>query len=165
MTEVVIRDATEHDVPAFNVIYNEYIVDSHVSFDTEAWTDDDRLAWYQDRIGAGYPVMVAERGGEVIGVSWSGPWRDKAAYRSSVETTVVLAPGESGRGVGTTLYIALLERLSREGFHRGYGVIALPNDESVRLHEKLGFTKVGVLDEVGYKDGLYHSTMILEKEL
>lgn len=165
MTDITVRDATVEDVPAMNAIYNEYIVDSHVSFDTEAWSDDKRLAWYEARVAAAYPVLVAEREGEVVGVSWSGPWRDKAAYRSSAETTIVLAPNESGRGIGSTLYTALLDRLVEGGFHRAYGIVALPNDDSVRLHLKLGYVEIGVLDEVGHKDGRYHSTMILEKKL
>ncbi|MGI9667664.1 MAG: GNAT family N-acetyltransferase, partial [Acidimicrobiia bacterium] len=92
MTDVVVRDASLADAADMNAIYNEYIVDSHVSFDTAPWTDDDRLTWLRSRMEAGYPVMVAENDA-VIGCAWSGPWRDKAAYRGSAETTIVLAPG------------------------------------------------------------------------
>ena len=165
MTDLRIRSATAADVPAINAIYNEYIVDSHVSFDTEPWTDAQRLAWYQRRISDGYPVLVAVRDGSVVGAGWSGPWRDKAAYRRSVETTVVLAPGSSGAGIGSLLLGAVLVEVADAGFSLAIAIVALPNDGSVALHRKLGFTDVGVLEGVGFKDGAYHDTLILQKRL
>jgi phosphinothricin acetyltransferase len=165
MSEIVIRDATEDDVPAMNAIYNQYIVDSHVSFDTEPWTDEQRIAWFRSRADAGYPVLVAVDAHDIVGASWSGPWRDKAAYRLTVETTVVLAPGRSGSGIGSTLYAWLHEELRRRGFRVAIGIVALPNDPSIALHEKLGYREVGVLEGVGFKDGTFHSTMLLEKQL
>jgi phosphinothricin acetyltransferase len=160
-----IRPATDDDVPALNAIYNAYIVDSHVSFDTEPWTDDQRLAWLEQRVAEGYPVIVAEVEGSVMGAAWSGPWRDKAAYRGSVETTIVLAPDAGGAGVGTALMSSLLGSLAAGGFHAAIAVIALPNDASIGLHRKMGYRVVGVLDEVGHKDGAFHDTMIMERLL
>jgi len=162
---VVIRSAIDADVPALNAIYNEYIVDSHVSFDLEPWSDEKRLEWFRSRVAAGYPFFVACAGDEVIGTSWSGPWRDKKAYQGSVESTVVLAPGSDGRGVGTVLYRTLIDALRSGGFHRAYAIIALPNDTSIALHLKLGYREVGVLEEAGFKDGTYHSTMLMELAL
>ncbi len=161
----MIRRATEADVPAINAIYNEYIVDCHVSFDLEPWSDGRRLESFRACAEDGYPLLVACEGDEIIGTSWSGPWRRKRAYRGSVESTVVLAPDAGGRGVGTQLYSALLDALRADGFHRAYAIIALPNDASVALHLKLGYREVGVLDEVGFKDGKYHSTMLMELAL
>jgi phosphinothricin acetyltransferase len=165
VTAVEIRNAAPSDVPEMNVIYNRYIVGSHVSFDTEPWTDAQRQAWFEHRSTEGYPVMVAVRAGSVIGAAWSGPWRDKAAYRSTAETTIVLAPGAFGEGIGTSLYTALLEELRTRGFAVAIGVVALPNDASVALHRKLGYREVGVLEGVGLKDGKRHSTMLLELQL
>lgn len=165
MIRVVVRQATESDVAAINAIYNEYIVDSHVSFDTEPWTDDQRFRWFQNRMSDGYPVLVAERNGEIVGTSWSGPWRDKAAYRRSVETTVVLAPGASGEGIGTTLLSGLVDVLGTEGFVTAIALIALPNDASIALHRKIGYSEVGVLHSVGFKGDRLHDTMIMEKSL
>jgi len=165
LTSVGVRAATEADVGALNAIYNEYIVDSHVSFDTEPWTDQRRLDWVRSRTRDGYPVLVAERAGEIVGTSWSGPWRDKAAYRGSVETTVVLAPGELGKGYGSLLYESLLEALREAGFHTAIAVIALPNEGSIALHRKFGYEEVGVLEEVGFKDGAYYGTMLMQRAL
>ncbi len=165
MSEGLIRPAVADDVPAMNAIYNEYIVDSHVSFDTEPWTDDERHAWFRRRIDAGFPILVAEVDGKVVGVAWSGPWRDKAAYRGSAETTVVLAPDATGVGIGTRLLDALLEHLGASGFHVAIAIIALPNDPSIAAHRKLGYREVGVLHEIGFKDGSFHDTMIMEVSL
>ena len=165
MTDALIRPATDADVPAMNAIYNEYIVDSHVSFDTEPWTDGERSAWFERRSEAGYPILVAEVADTVVGSAWSGPWRDKAAYDQSVETTVVLDPGAVGRGVGPRLLSALLDRLAEDGFRIAISVIALPNDASIAVHRKLGYRDVGVLHDVGFKDGAYHDTMIMERQL
>jgi len=161
----MIRPATAADVPALNNIYNEYIVDSHVSFDTDPWTHDERAAWLEYRESAGYPVLVATRDEAVVGTAWSGPWRDKAAYRSSAETTVVIAPGQSGAGIGTSLLARLLDALAGAGYALAIAIVALPNDGSLAVHRKLGYEDVGVLRGVGYKDGRFHDTMILQKSL
>ena len=162
---VTIRRANEADVPALNAIYNEYIVDSHVSFDTEPWNDDQRLAWFRSRTEQRYPVLVAQDDGVVVGCAWSGPWRDKAAYRGSVETTVVLAPGASRRGIGSALLAELVAQLAADDFHTAIAIIALPNDASIAVHEKLGYEVVGTLDDVGFKDGRYWSTTVMQKRL
>lgn len=164
MTErLSIREAVESDVPAMNAIYNQYVVGSHVSFDTEAWSDEKRLDWFNERKDAGYPMFVAEQGTALAGVTWAGPWRRKEAYRLSAETTVVLRPDATGAGLGRVLYKTLLDRLIELGFHRAFAIIALPNDPSIHLHQALGFTELGVLDEAGFKDGRFVSTMLLER--
>jgi L-amino acid N-acyltransferase YncA len=162
---MMIREAIESDVPAMNAIYNQYIVGSHVSFDTEVWSDDKRLDWFNERTGAGYPFFVGEQGSELLGLTWAGPWRRKEAYRLSAETTVVLSPDATGAGRGGLLYETLLDRLIKLGFHRAFAIIALPNDPSIDLHMRLGFTELCVLDEAGFKDGRFVSTMLLERRL
>ncbi|GMQ94836.1 MAG: GNAT family N-acetyltransferase [Acidimicrobiia bacterium] len=163
--EVHIRSAIAADVAAINRIYNHYITGSHVSFDTHPWSDDHRMAWFRERTDRGYAVLIAERGGDVVGSAWSGPWRSKAAYASSVETTVVVTDGQRGAGIGSPLYQALIDDLTVRGFHRCYAIVALPNDASIALHHRLGFCDIGILDEVGRKDGSYISTLLLELKL
>lgn len=165
MNELRVRDATPGDVSAINAIYNSYIVDSHVSFDTEPWSDGQRARWLADRMERGYPVLVAVIDGVVVGAAWSGPWRDKAAYRTTVESTVVLTDGVTGRGIGTRLYGDLLDRLRAAGFLVAIAIIALPNDASVALHARLGYREVGVLEGVGLKGHRRHSTLIMECQL
>lgn len=165
MSDLTIRPATIDDASGVNLIYNEFIVESHVSFDTVPWTDEKRVLWLESSFDGGYPVLVATDAAGVIGASWCGPWRDKHAYHSSVETTIVLVPGSEGSGLGTTLYRSLLTEAAARSFHRAYAVIALPNDPSIGLHRKLGFEEIGVLDDVGYKDDRFHSTMLMELRL
>jgi L-amino acid N-acyltransferase YncA len=162
---VIVRPAEPEDCHAINQIYNCYIVDSHVSFDTRPWTDEQRIEWLEDRITNGYPVLVAERGGVVVGGAWFGPWRDKAAYARSTETTVILATSATGIGIGSILYANLIGRLTDLGFHRCYALVALPNEASIAIHHKCGFTDIGELTESGFKDGHFVSTLLLERKL
>ena len=162
MTDV--RPATEADLDAITAIYDQYIVDSPVSFDLEPWSRERRLAWWADH--QGHPrlvVLVAEHRGRVVGTAYSSWYRPKAGYERSLETSIVLDGGHLGRGVGTALYGALLDRLAAAGTHRAYAVVTIPNDASVALHHKLGFRDVGVEDECGWKLGRYWSTLTLEK--
>jgi len=165
MSHLAIRPVERQDAARINEIYNTYIVDSHVSFDLEAWTDDVRAGWLEHKLDTGYPVLVAQIDELVVGAAWAGPWRDKKAYAGSVETTVVFDSDYTGEGTGTVLYSALLDELSVREFHRAYAIIALPNDASIALHKKLGFAQLGVLDEAGFKDGRYVSTMLMQCRL
>lgn len=101
----------------------------------------------------------------MIGIAIGSRFRPKEAYRTSVETTIVLDDEARGRGVGTRLLGALLAELSERGFHRAVAHIALPNEASIALHHKLGYRSVGVLTEVGYKLGRYWDVATLEREL
>lgn len=160
--EPSIRHATEADLERISEIYNHYIVDSHVSFDTEAWPEERRRQWWEHYQRS---VLVAEQDGAVVGTAYAGPYRHKAAYASSVETTVVLDPAATGTGLGTALLGALIELLREQGVHRAYAIIALPNEASVAVHHKLGYREIGTLDEVGFKMGRYWSTLMMELRL
>jgi len=164
--DVVIRPARESDLARINEIYNVYIVDSPISFDLEPWDLEQRAAWWDHYADTGpYRVFVAEVDGDVVGTAYSTRYREKAAYRSSVETTVVLDPGYVAIGIGRQLVTTVLETLQSEGIHRAYAIITVPNEASVRLHEALGYRLVGMLDDVGFKLGRYWPTAILEKRL
>lgn len=161
-SDITTRPATRSDIAAINSIYNVYIMDSHVSFDTEPWSEAQRLEWFETRLVGGYPILIAEQDFAVVGAAWAGPWKSKAAYSGTVETSVVMPQSSGGSGLGTRLYGDLLAAVEAAGFHRCYAVVALPNDASLALHRTLGFAEIGVLDEVGFKDGRYVSTMLLE---
>ncbi len=159
-----IRDAGPADFERINHIYNWTIVDNHVSFDTEPWDLARRQAWWEAR-GDELHCLVAEVDGVVAGVAYSSWYRLKVAYRSSVETTIVVDQGHLGRGIGTALLGALVDRLVASDLHRAVAIIALPNEASVALHRKLGYREVGTLTEVGHKGGRYHDTLLLERDL
>ena len=161
-----IRRATQEDVARITAIYNTVIEDSHVSFDDEPHTVEDRIRWFTTKSADGvHQAWVAETGGSVVGVAYSGPWRTKEAYARSVETTIVLDPSWTGRGIGRPLYTAMLDAVTTAGAHRAYAVVALPNEPSIRFHHAMGYRTIGVLDEAGYKMGRWWSTELLEKRL
>ena len=164
--EVHCRHATRHDLARITEIYNTVVVDSHISFDTDPHTVEERGAWFAEKSKDGFhQAWVAEAEGGVVGVAYSGPWRAKEAYSRSVETTIVLDPDWTGRGIGGLLLSALLESLEAAGVHRAIAVVALPNPPSIDLHLTLGYRSVGVLDEAGHKLGRWWSTEILEKRI
>ncbi|MFT5531478.1 MAG: phosphinothricin acetyltransferase [Candidatus Poriferisodalaceae bacterium] len=159
-----IRDATAGDFRRLNEIYNWCIVDNHVSFDTEPFTIESRTAWWEAR-DPELTCLVAEVDGEIRGLSYSSWYRPKAAYRSTVETTIVLDTLYLGGGLGTRLLSALLERLRADEFRTAVAIVALPNDGSIALHHKLGYRTVGVLHDAGFKLGRHWDTEILEHRL
>lgn len=160
---MIIRDAIGDDAAAINAIYNHYITDTHVSFDTVPWSDDRRRGWVEEHAANPlHPVLVGEVDGAVVGFASGSTFRAKAAYARSVETTIVLHPDAVGRGLGRPLLEALLVRLGAVGAHRAYAIVALPNDASVRLHRHVGYRSLGIQHEVGRKFDRYWSTELLE---
>lgn len=166
MTGTQIRRARERDLPALRDIYNYYVTNTHITFDLEPRTLVERTQWFSQFGATGrHQCFIAEESGEVIGWASSSKFKDRAAYDTSVETTVYLAPAQKGRGIGSRLYRALLASLSREDVHRAYGAIATPNPVSIRLHEKIGFERVASYREVGRKFGRFWNVEVYERAL
>lgn len=156
---VVVRDATGADLDAMAAIYDEQVRTSLATFDTEPRG----AAYLGEKLAAvdeGNVVLVAcGPDGEVLGYAFSGPFRPRPAYAGTKEVSVYLAAPVRGRGLGRTLYAALLARLdAAPSVHTQLAVIALPNDASEALHRSFGFERVGVLREVGHKFGSYVDT-------
>ena len=164
--DIVIRRAVIDDAPALLDLYNHYVVNTHITFDLEPRTLDQRKAWLAQFKGAGrYQCFVAVRGGRPIGWTASAPFKDRAGYDTSVETSVYLAPGEEGRGLGKRLYRTLFDALAGEDLHRAFGGVALPNEASVGVHRVLGFEHIGTYREVGRKFGKYWDVAWFAKAL
>lgn len=136
-----IRAATEADAEALADLYNHYILHTPITFETEPISVSE-MAGRVAEIRASHVWLVGEEAGAVYGYAYAGPWKARRAYRHSVETTVYLHPAQTGRGLGSALYRALIEALRPRELHALIGGIALPNAASVALHEKLGFEKV-----------------------
>ncbi len=162
-----VRAADAADLARIVEIYNHYIENTAVSFETERHTVEGRRAWFAGFATTGpYRLIVAEHDDRVIGFACSARFNPRAAYSTSVETSVYLDPDHTGRGFGEPLYRALLEELDREpGLHRAYGGISLPNPASIALHERLGFRHVGTFREVGYKFDRYIDVARYERDL
>ncbi len=167
-TEVQVRPGVEGDLKALTDIYNHYVRETPITFDTTVFTPEERRPWLLSHPEDGpYLLKVAADADsqEILGYATSSPFRAKPAYTTSVEVTVYLAPHAGGRGIGTLLYKALFEALAAEDVHRAYAGIAQPNEASRRLHERLGFRHVGTYNEVGRKFGRYWDVAWYEKEL
>ena len=152
MSDVVVRAATADDAVAICGIYNPYVIGTIVTFEQDA-VPVAGMAARIDEVRARYPWLVAEVRGAVAGYAYASRWRTRAAYDGTAETTIYLDPVAHRRGVGYRLYGALLDALRAAGIHAAIGCIALPNEASVALHEKLGFRRVGHFPEAGWKLG------------
>lgn len=149
--ESKLRDAIPDDAAAIARIYNHYVASTIITFEEEAVSETNMHGRIADILQDGLPWIVAVVDGELVGYAYASRWRVRPAYRFSVESTVYLDPDSTSRGLGSTLYAALIDRLKQAGRHLVIGGIALPNDASVALHEKMGFNKVGHFSEVGRK--------------
>jgi phosphinothricin acetyltransferase len=159
-----LRAATSDDAAAIANIYAPFVTGSAVSFETEPPDE----AAMRDRIEAGgdlYPWLAAEEGGTILGYAYAARFRDRPAYRFAVETSVYLRPDAAGRGIGRRLYEPLLATLEAQGFTQSIAAITLPNEASVRLHERLGFERAGTYRQVGWKLGAWHDVGLWQKRL
>lgn len=161
-----IRPGHEGDLEALTRIYNHYIERTSTTFDVQPFTTEQRRPWLTAHPDQGpYRLLVAEDEGRVLGYATSSPFRPKAAYSTSVETTVYLAPEHTGRGLGSRLYTALLETLRTENVHLAVAGVAMPNEASQRLHLRCGFRLVGVFEEVGHKFGRFWDVAWFQQRL
>ncbi|MFE7647690.1 GNAT family N-acetyltransferase [Streptomyces phaeoluteigriseus] len=167
-TELQVRPGIEGDLEALTDLYNHYVRETPITFDTAGFTPEERRPWLLSHPEDGpYRLMVATDtdSQEILGYATSSPFRPKPAYATSVEVTIYLRPDAAGRGVGTLLYKSLFDALSGEDLHRAYAGIAQPNEASVRLHERFGFRHVGTYREVGRKFGRYWDVAWYERDL
>ena len=149
----LIRDAQACDAERIADIYNYYIEHTVVTFEEEPLDANQILTRINQVQELCLPWLVAEKDGQVLGYAYSAPWRERSAYRHSKEVSVYLDISLHHKGLGSTLYQALFERLSELDVHAVMAVVALPNAASAALHEKFGMKKVAHLEQVGRKFG------------
>ncbi|GAB90998.1 GNAT family N-acetyltransferase [Gordonia rhizosphera] len=157
-----IRDAHRGDIAPITAIYNDAVEHTTAIWNDRTVDTADRERWLTDRQRIGYPVLVAVDDGEVLGYASFGDWRAFDGYRHTVEHSVYVRGDAQGRGVGRLLMNALIERARSLGKHVMVAGIEAGNIGSIRLHERLGFTRVGLLPEVGTKFGSWLDLVFLQ---
>ena len=164
MDGIRIRDATSADAEALLAIYRPFVTDTTVSFELEPPTVDElaqRILSAQSK----WAWLVAEQDGRVAGYAYATSFRPRAAYQWSVEMSAYLDAAYRGRGVARALYERLIEILVGKGYCTAYAGITLPNEPSVRFHQALGFTPVGVFRRAGRKFGAWHDVSWWQRSL
>lgn len=162
-----IRPATERDVPDMLEIYNHYVANTTVTFDEDALT----LKEMRHKLAAakklGHPWIVAESPSkQIIGYAGVTPWKQKAAYRYTVENSIYLSPAATGKGLGTALLDELIERCRDAGIKEIIAVIADRGAEgSIAIHRKFGFVEIGHMGKVGFKFGRWLGTVLMQKSI
>lgn len=155
-SQVRVRLVRPDDAASLVAIYAPHCTSGMASFESTSPTTDE-MAERVRATTSSYPWLVAvdPADGSVLGYAYGSRHRERAGYRWSVDVAVYIASGATGRGIGRSLYAALLPLLEGQGLHRAYAGIALPNDASVALHRAMGFEPVGTYREVGYKLGAW----------
>ncbi len=148
-----IRDAIPADLPGLLEIYNEAVANTTASWDYDPWTAVRHADWYAHKVEAGFPLLVASEGDEVLGYATYGEFHPKIGYATTREHSIYVRPEAQGHGIGRALMAAVIERAREAGVHTLIGLVSADNEASVRLHTALGFVEVGRLHEVGRKFG------------
>ena len=152
-SEVTIRPAVESDLVGIATIYNHEVANSTATFDLEPPT----LAYWHEKLEGNHEgdhlLVAVDDDHDVVGYAYSWSYRPRPAYELTRETSIYLDPSVRGRGIGRLLYPALLDTMAQSGVHTAVALVALPNPGSVALHQRCGFRPIGVLSEVGHKQG------------
>lgn len=149
-----IRDVSEDDAEAILSIYSPCITDTSITFETEDPSLEDRKRI--NSVTKNYPRPVAEVDGAVAGYACASKYRERAAYRRSVDFAVYVVPEFQGTGPGEKLYTEFIPVVKSPGYYNAFGIIALPNEKSVKLHESAGFVNAAHIRSSGYKFGSWH---------
>ncbi|MBL4979524.1 GNAT family N-acetyltransferase [Pseudomonas fluorescens] len=149
----MIRDATEHDLPAIRAIYNDAVLNTTAIWNEQPVDLANRQAWFSARQAQQYPILVAVDNDEVTGYASFGDWRPFEGFRYSVEHSVYVRNDQRGKGLGPRLMQALIERARSCGKHVMVAAIESGNLASICLHERLGFVTTGQMPQVGIKFG------------
>lgn len=164
MSNISIRMATVEDAEDILKIYNPYVLNSVITFEYEEVSVEE----FQGRISnvlSTYPWLVCLIDNKIVGYAYCSPHRVRAAYSWDCECTVYLDPDYHRRGIGHGLYEALFRIIKLQGYYNVYSLICVPNEGSVALHKKLGFTEVGYYTNTAYKFGQWRHLSVMDKRL
>lgn len=159
---MTIRRAIPGDLESITEIYNEAILTTVATFDTQPKTDEEQASWFALH-GTRYPILVAEDKGRVVGWASLSMWSDRCAYADTAENSVYVKEEHRGKGIGRKLLEALMKEGEAAGLHTVIARIAGGNEVSIRLHESFGFEHIGVMREVGRKFGRLIDVYMMQK--
>lgn len=166
MHPFAIRPSRDDDIPAITAIYAPAVLTGTASFEIDP-PDAHEMARRRAALReAGYPYLVAERNGAVIGYAYAGPYRPRPAYRATVECSIYIAPAAQRAGVGRGLLSALIAQSTETGFHQMIAVIGdSAQTPSIELHRACGFRLIGIAERVGFKHGRWLDQVLMQREL
>ena len=163
---MLIRDAADSDIPAIQSIYGYYVETSLATFEEVAPTCDEIRSRQKAITNSGLPYLVAVINGEIAGYAYASTYRPRPAYRFTVEDSVYIKDGMHGKGIGSKLLNALIERCVAGSYRQMIAVIGdSANHASIALHSRFGFRRVGVFESVGFKFGRWVDTVLMQKPL
>jgi phosphinothricin acetyltransferase len=160
-----VREATPRDLDRIFAIYDREVLGGTATFETEPRTPAQRVEWFDAHDRARYPVIVAEEGGEVVGWARLYPWSPRPAYARTAENAVYVDAAHRGRGLGALLLAGLIERARATGIKVIVARVVEGNPASVRLHEAVGYTTIGVMRRVGEKLGRVLDVRLMDLHL
>jgi phosphinothricin acetyltransferase len=160
--QVTVRAAGPDDAAAIAAIYAHHVAHGTASFDTEPRSDAETAAKIAECSSRGWPFLVAEADGEVVGYAYATQFRERPAYRSACENSIYIGPDHVGQGVGKLLLDALIEAAIAAGFRQMIAVIGGAEPASVALHARAGFVEAGRMRSVGRKHGRWLDTLYMQ---
>jgi L-amino acid N-acyltransferase YncA len=164
--DVTIRNASLDDAAAITAIYRHHVLHGTGTFEEDPPSVAEMTGRLTRIIERGWPLLVAEKDGRVIGYAYAAQFRDRAAYRFAAEDSIYVDPDHQGEGVGRALLDALMRASAEAGFQRMFAVIGdSANLGSIRLHERAGFTAAGQFDKAGFKFGRYLDVVFMQREI
>ena len=166
MSDLSIRALEPRDIAAITGIYADAVRHGTASFEIEPPDEIEMAARRDVLLAGGYPFLVAELGGAVVGYAYAGPYRARPAYRWTIEDSIYIAPQAQQRGLGRALLARLITEAEARGFRQMIAVIGdSANAASIALHAAVGFRLIGTLQSVGFKHGRWLDTVVMQRPL
>lgn len=166
MQSVLIRNAFAMDIPTITAIYAHAVAYGTATFEIDPPTEDDMAMRRNALVDGGFPYVVVEFDGEVVGYAYAAPYRTRPAYRYTVEDSIYVAPSATRRGVGQLLLNRLIQECERLGFRQMVAVIGdSAQNASIELHRAAGFRMIGTVENVGFKFNRWLDTVLMQRAL
>jgi L-amino acid N-acyltransferase YncA len=163
---MLLRDSRDDDIPAISAIYGHWVTHGLASFEYEPPATAEMARRRASVLAGGYPHIVAERQGRILGYAYASSYRTRPAYRFAVENSVYVAPEANRGGVGRALLTELVTRCAARGFRLMVAVIGdSGNTASIGLHESCGFAHAGLLPDIGWKHGRWVDSVLMTRPL